>query len=326
MDQAELSLNEYATPEQIAQVRAMSGALHDLQMAQEGGLLGQVDPFVGQQQGFDKKLADLEILNHTYINDQKLLSDQRYLELKTQAERENAEAMFQLEKERFAQQSLGNQILMDSLDAVASSGTQALSGLISGTMSLQEGLQGVANTILNSVIGAIVEAGAKQVATMLFTSGVSQTEAAITTAAWTPAAMATSIASFGAAAVAGLAALPSLLFGGSSGKALGGPVQANGMYRVNETGAPEIFNAANGRQYMMPNQRGEVVSNKDATSGGGSQNVKVEVINNTSSQATVSETQMDDQRIIRVVVGDMQAGGKTAQTVNQITGTKRRGS
>ncbi|MCG6228715.1 hypothetical protein [Vibrio furnissii] len=55
----------------------------------------------------------------------------------------------------------------------------------------------------------------------------------------------------------------------AGGRLYGGAVQANGMYRINENGAPEVFNAANGQQYMLPNTRGEVVSNKDASGSGG---------------------------------------------------------
>jgi hypothetical protein len=112
-----------------------------------------------------------------------------------------------------------------------------------------------------------------------------------------------------------------------SGKALGGPVQANQMYRVNETGAPEIFNAANGRQYMMPNQRGDVVSNKNATDGGsGEPTVIVNIQNNADgSTATASSRREDSQTIIDVVVSNMMSNGKIAQATNRITGTKRAG-
>ncbi|OXX42687.1 hypothetical protein B9J93_17155 [Vibrio sp. V17_P4S1T151] len=54
----------------------------------------------------------------------------------------------------------------------------------------------------------------------------------------------------------------------AGGRLYGGSVKENGMYRINENGAPEVFNAANGQQYMLPNTRGEVVSNKDASGGG----------------------------------------------------------
>jgi hypothetical protein len=69
----------------------------------------------------------------------------------------------------------------------------------------------------------------------------------------------------------------------AGGRLYGGAVQANGMYRINENGAPEVFNAANGQQYMLPNTRGEVVSNKDA-SGSGSTVIQV----NISSDGSVS--------------------------------------
>lgn len=269
--------------------------------------------------------------------------------------------MMEIEAQRFAAQSAGNAAIMAGLDALSTSGTQALAGLLSGTMSLRDAMGNIANTVLNSVIGSFVQMGtdwvkqelvmmaatkAKEAATIGGIGAVTAAQAGATgaiaatttaTAATTgtavagsmaPAAGLSSIASFGGAAVIGGAALLATmaLAKTAGGRQYGGGVAAGGMYRVNETGAPEIFNAANGRQYMMPNQRGEVVSNKDATGGGGgATNVKVEVINNTNSTATVSESQMDDQRIIRVIVGDMQGGGKTAQTVNQITGTQRAG-
>lgn len=99
------------------------------------------------------------------------------------------------------------------------------------------------------------------------------------------------------------------------------------MYRVNEGGAPEIFNAAGGKQYMMPNTRGEVVSNKDATGGGGSGTV-VNVHNYASgTEASVSKSQdIDGRQVIDIVVQDLVTGGRSARMVNQITGTKRNGS
>jgi tape measure domain-containing protein len=46
-------------------------------------------------------------------------------------------------------------------------------------------------------------------------------------------------------------------FGG--GRLTGGPTSAGSTYRINESGAPEMFVGANGRQYMMPTQAGNVV-------------------------------------------------------------------
>lgn len=110
-----------------------------------------------------------------------------------------------------------------------------------------------------------------------------------------------------------------------SGRAMGGPVQANQMYRVNEGGKPEIFNAANGSQYMMPNQRGEVVSNKDAQ-GGGEPTVIVNIQNNASGTTATATSSKDDRgTIIDVVVSDIMQNGRVAQAVNRTTGTRRAG-
>lgn len=49
----------------------------------------------------------------------------------------------------------------------------------------------------------------------------------------------------------------------------GGPVSGNSMYRVGEKGKPEIFQASNGNQYMIPGDNGRVISNRDMQSGGG---------------------------------------------------------
>lgn len=358
MQQAELSLNEYATPEQVEQVRAMAGALYDLNEAKSNkALLGQIDPAAGAQQGLAQQLKDLDTLKQA-----KMLSDQDYLTFKEQAETDYNARMMEIETQRFAAQSAGNAAIVAGLDAMATSGTQALAGLLSGTMSLRDAMGNIANTVLNSVIGSFVQMGtdwvkqelvmmaatkAKEAATIGGIGAVTAAQAGATgaiaatttaTAATTgtavagsmaPAAGLSSIASFGGAAVIGGAALLATmaLAKTAGGRQYGGGVAAGGMYRVNETGAPEIFNAANGRQYMMPNQRGEVVSNKDATSGGGGSYAPpiININNYGSEQATASSRMENDQHIIDVVVGSGMSGGQVSRMVNTITGTKRSG-
>ena len=357
MDQAQLSLNKYATPEQVQTIRDLAGALYDAKGAKAA--LAAADPIAAEQIGFQDQLTQLQDLNN-----QKLLSDQRYLELKGQAEREHAEQMRILQEENFKAASLGNEILMNSIDSLGQSGAQALSGLLAGTTSLQDAMGGIANTVLNAVIGSFVQMGvdwvkqqimmqvAAQATTNTQTGGIGAVAAAqagataaiateTTTAAATtgtavsssmaPAAGLSSIASFGGAAVIGGAALLATMllaksFGG--GRKAGGPVTPGTMYRVNEGGAPEVFNAG-GQQYMIPNQRGEVVSNKDATAGSGGVAAPIVNVNNYSGQAATASSkwsEADRRYIIDVVVGDMQSGGRTGQTTNQITGTRRAGS
>jgi tape measure domain-containing protein len=341
MQQAELSLNKYATPEQIKTVREMAGALYDLnQTAANKALLGQVDPAAGAQQGLEKQLKDLDTLKQA-----KMLSDTDYLTFKEQAETDYNARMMEIETQRFAAQSAGNQALIDGLDALGQAGTQALGGLLSGTMSLQDALGNIANTVLNAVIGSFVQAGIEWVKQQVVMAAVGQAtgaaaaaasvgEAAIVASAWAPAAAMASLASFGANAVPASAAITStnMLASGlalAGGRALGGPVQSDGMYRINETGAPEIFNSANGRQYMMPNSRGDVVSNKDATSGGSSAAAPVLNVHNYSGQAATTSSKFSESDrawVIDVVVGDGMGDGKTGRMINSLTGTRRQGT
>lgn len=364
MDEAELKLSRakaIPTAQDIKLVRDLAAAQYDATQGKQ--LVSQFDPIAGENDSYLKKQADLEIANQVYVNGQKLLSEQSYLEAKKALEVEHTETLMGLEAQRFAAQSAGNAAIMAGLEALNTSGTQALAGLLSGTMSLRDAMGNIANTVLNSVIGSFVQMGtdwvkqelvmmaatkAKEAATIGGIGAVTAAQAGATgaiaatttaTAATTgtavagsmaPAAGLSSIASFGGAAVIGGAALLATmaLAKTAGGRQYGGGVAAGGMYRVNETGAPEIFNAANGRQYMMPNTRGEVVSNKDATSGGGGSAAPIVNVNNYSGQqATASSKFSESDRtwVIDVVVGDMQGGGKTAQTTNQITGTQRAG-
>lgn len=303
--QAELQLNEYATPEQVAQVRALAAALYEAQQVEANKqLLGQMDPIAGEDQRYQTELENLKKLNEA-----KLLEDQRYLELKAQAEKQHDATMKQLEEERFRRQAAGNEMIMATLDQVQQAGTNALTGLITGANNGADAMRQLAGAMLNQVVGALVKVGIEQAKN--FIMGQAQQAAAATTAAATgaamasayaPAAAAASVASFGGAATAGLtamaAAIPAMLGMFAGGRQYGGPVGAGGMYRINENGAPEVFQAANGRQYMLPNTRGEVISNGDATAQGSPQ-ISLQIINN---GPPVSATATMDGNNLRVTL------------------------
>ncbi len=303
--QAELQLNEYATPEQVAQVRALAAALYEAQQIEANKqLLGQMDPIAGEDQRYQTELENLKKLNEA-----KLLEDQRYLELKAQAEQQHDATMKQLEEERFRRQAAGNEMIMATLDQVQQAGTNALTGLITGANNGADAMRQLAGAMLNQVVGALVKVGIEQAKN--FIMGQAQQAAAATTAAATgaamasayaPAAAAASVASFGGAATAGLtamaAATPAMLGMFAGGRQYGGPVGAGGMYRINENGAPEVFQAANGRQYMLPNTRGEVISNGDASAQGSPQ-ISLQIINN---GPPVSATAAMDGNNLRVTL------------------------
>ncbi|HCF6594038.1 TPA: tape measure protein [Pseudomonas aeruginosa] len=302
--QAELQLNEYATPEQVAQVRALAAALYEAQQVEANKqLLGQMDPIAGEDQRYQTELENLKKLNEA-----KLLEDQRYLELKAQAEQQHDATMKQLEEERFRRQAAGNEMIMATLDQVQQAGTNALTGLITGANNGADAMRQLAGAMLNQVVGALVKVGIEQAKNFIMGQSMQATataqgiaQAGALAGAYAPAAAAAAVASFGGAATAGLAAMaaaiPAML-GLFGGRQYGGGVQANGLYRINENGAPEVFQAANGRQYMLPNTRGEVISNGDATAQGSPQ-ISLQIINN---GPPVSATATMDGNNLRVTL------------------------
>lgn len=332
-DQAQLSLNKYATPEQVTTVRAMAAALYDLQKVEAAKKTAiAADP---RTAAADKYKTDLE--QYKLFKENQLITDLEYEELKNAASTTYEAQRLAAQEEMFAAQSRGNAFVMDSINALGAASTQVLSGILSGTMSGQDAMKAFANTIFNQVIGAIVQMGIDQVKSIVMgqaaqavATGAGVAQAATLATAYAPAAAAASVASFGGAAVAGLsamaAAVPAMM-GLIGGRKAGGPVNGAGMYRVNEGGAPEIFTGNNGSQYLLPNKNGDVTSNKDAT-GGGALPPIVNIHNYGSQPATVESrfSKADDRYIIDVIAGDMMGGGKTGKATNSITGTARAGT
>lgn len=79
-------------------------------------------------------------------------------------------------------------------------------------------------------------------------------------------------------------------FGG--GRQYGGPVSAGSMYRVNETGQPEMFTASNGSQFMLPSKSGSVTPANQVGSGGGGWTV---IINNNGAPMDAQVQSVDQQ-------------------------------
>lgn len=87
----------------------------------------------------------------------------------------------------------------------------------------------------------------------------------------------------------------------AGGRAYGGPVSADQLYRVNERGAPEMFTGSNGRQYMLPTTGGQVTA---ADKVGGLPQINI-VVNNTAAgtQATASYDQT--ARTVQITVSEI---------------------
>lgn len=305
--QAKLSLNKFATPEDVAEVERITRALYEQdQVIKNSERAKQLDPAMGAQASFDKDMEDLRKLNEA-----KIIEDQRYLELKTQLETEYNQRMMQIEEERFAAQSRTNQLMIDSLNEMQAAGTAALTGLLTGTNNLTDAMQQLGAGILHHAVSALVEMGIQHVKSIIMGQSAQAAAAAsttalastISTAMATPAAL-TSLATSGSNAVGAQAGIASTVgmanaLSVAGGRLYGGQTTPGQLYRVNENGAPEIFSAANGKQYMMPNTRGEVISNRDATAGAGNiYNIAINIDSAGGTTVTENGGSADDARAL----------------------------
>ncbi|WP_394467460.1 tape measure protein [Raoultella ornithinolytica] len=238
--------------------------------------------------------------------------------------------------EIFRNQSTTNELMAAAVDGFASQAASSMTGLINGTQSATEAFKNLGSAILNSVIQALVEVGIqylKNAAMAMIadkmTSNSSQQAGAQTAAAWAPAAAAASIATFGGAAIAGIAGMVAAFAIGAAlaGKRKnGGPVSAGSMYQVGEGGMPEIYKASNGSQYMIPGDNGSVISNKDlrGSGAGGSLHVTNNVYNYASGvQVDTRSTQNGSELLIETFVTDLQSGGPMSGQIESTYGLRR---
>ncbi|MDA8515606.1 tape measure protein [Citrobacter sp. Igbk 16] len=279
--------------------------------------VAEVDPV---QQLANQHARQLALIQQ--FEQQGVITHDNALALKNAADTEYEQARIAAQWKIFRNQSQANELLASSLEGLQSGATNALTGLISGTQSLQEAFANIGTTILNSVVGSLVQMGIEWVKSQLMGQAAAAASLASTMAqataaasAWAPAAMSASIATYGSAAAVGQAAYAGSLLS-AKGMALagarehGGPVSANSMYRVGEGGKPEIFKASNGNQYMIPGDNGKVISNRDMQGGGSDGGGIVQHINfeiNTTGgidQATIKQMESMMKRVALFQIND----------------------
>lgn len=324
----------------LAQIRAGQSVTPQQEAA------GSVDPIQALANENAKKLALIQQFETAGT-----LSHDQAIALRAAADRQYETDRVNAQWELWRNQSTANEALAASLDSLAGNASNAFTGIITGSMSAQEAMQSLASNAISSLINSFVQMGAEWVRSAVMgqtaqvaataattaasvagtatTTTASTTAAATTTAAWTPAAIVASIGSFGGAAAVGIGAVIAAMAmaGGIAGKRKnGGPVSAGSMYQVGEGGMPEIYQASNGSQYMIPGDNGKVISNKDMQ-GGGSGGVVIN-ITNTSSGAQVTQQgsarQDNGRMVVDMLVSDINNGGQFSNTMQSTFGLTRR--
>ncbi|HBW3593530.1 TPA: tape measure protein [Klebsiella pneumoniae] len=345
---AQQSLGKGATQEQIALAGKYAAQAYDVAAAIKAQQKAEKErqdtesayaqvrqaasPVVAVDDQFQKQMASLNAYATLYP--QKIAEvEETRAQIEEQYRQKRQEAMWQ----ELSQESLGYNMLTSAVDAFSGNASNAITGLLTGTMSAQEAMRSLGNTILNSVINSIVQVGVEALKNYILgqTLGAASVAtsvglAATTASAWAPAAAMASLASFGANAGPAAAGISSTV-GLANGLALagarynGGPVSAGGLYQVGEKGKPEIYQASTGKQYMIPGDNGKVISNKDMQSGGGV-SVQVNVINQ-STGATVQSANgymQDGSAVVDLLITDMERGGPVSSQMQQTFGLSRK--
>lgn len=345
---AQQSLGKAATQEQIklageyaAKIWDQKNALKEQAAAEKeridavkgySALKSQTSPMFAVETSYQKDMADLDAYAKAYPQKMAEIQQTRAT-IEEQYRQQRIEAMWQ----EWSQQNAATQAAAAAFDAFGQTAGNALTGILTGSMSVSDALRSIGSNILSSVINAFVQMGiqwAQSVimgqAGMAAASAATMAQAAAISAAMAPAAAMTSLATAGtnsAPAMAGMSATVGLAKTLSIAGALknGGPAQEGSMYRVGENNLPEIFQASNGHQYMIPGDSGRVISNKDLTGGGSGVVVYNSIINNSSAQVSSSARDNGDGSVtIETIVSDISENGPIGQAISRNYNTNRR--
>lgn len=327
-------INAQATVNPVASARAEVDPVQQL-VNENNQKLALMQQYQQQEQAILQQSYQKGKINYDQFVAAKAATDAQYLALKTAQENQFNEQMTAAQWQLLSQQGLGYEMLTSAVDAFSGNASNALTGLITGTMSAQDAMRSLGNTMLNSVVNALVQVGVEALKNFIIgqTLGAASTAASVgmattTAAAWAPAAALASLASFGANSAPAMAGIASTV-GLAQGLALagarynGGPVSAGSMYQIGERGKPEIYQASTGKQYMIPGDNGKVISNKDMQSGSGV------IINNivqnytsatVDSQGTVNS---DGSITLTTIIADLNNGGPISQGITSNFNVKR---
>jgi tape measure domain-containing protein len=327
-------INAQTTVNPVASARAEVDPVQQL-VNENNQKLALMQQYQQQEQAILQQSYQKGKINYDQFVAAKAATDAQYLALKTAQENQFNEQMTAAQWQLLSQQGLGYEMLTSAVDTFSGNASNALTGLITGTMSAQDAMRSLGNTMLNSVVNALVQVGVEALKNFIIgqTLGAAATaagasQAAILATAWAPAAAMASLASFGANSVPAMTGIASTV-GLAQGLALtgmrynGGPVNAGGLYQVGERGKPEIYQASTGKQYMIPGDNGRGISNKDMTAGGGV-SVIINVQNMTSATFDAQATNNGDGTItVDAIIADLNNGGPISQAITGNTTAKR---
>ncbi|MBF4541276.1 hypothetical protein IS514_25755, partial [Salmonella enterica subsp. enterica serovar Typhimurium] len=193
---AQQSLGKAATEDQIrlageyaARAYDAAKALKDQQKAEKEkqeteqayqNLRGQASPTFQVEDQFQKQMQSLDAYAKLYP--QKIAEiEQTRAAIEAQYRQQRMDAMWA----EWQQQSLGAQLFGTALDSAMSTASNSITGLLTGTMSVQDAMRSLGSTVLNSLVNSFVEMGVQWVKSAVMGQTAQVAATATTTAAQT---------------------------------------------------------------------------------------------------------------------------------------------
>lgn len=266
-----------ATKEDEAKTKAVKSAVGSIGLSPEDVLKQRLE----KEQMILDEAANLKLISEeNYLARSEELNSQHEQKLKALNDKSKEEQLINWE-------SIENQAV-GSLAAIAT-----------GAMTGKEAMRSLAQSILTQMVGSLIKMGIQAV--------IGQTTIATTTAASmvaiaasaAPAAALVSLATAGANSPLAVTGMATAATAASAialpGRQFGGGVSSGNAYRVGEAG-PEILQQG-GKNYMIPGQSGNVISNSEMGGGGTTIN-----INNMANGVDVQARPSADGKTIEIAV------------------------
>ncbi|OXU39074.1 tape measure protein, partial [Enterobacter hormaechei] len=151
-------INAQATVNPVASARAEVDPVQQL-VNENNQKLALMQQYQQQEQAILQQSYQKGKINYDQFVAAKAATDAQYLALKTAQENQFNEQMTAAQWQLLSQQGLGYEMLTSAVDAFSGNASNALTGLITGTMSAQDAMRSLGNTMLNSVVNALVQVG-----------------------------------------------------------------------------------------------------------------------------------------------------------------------
>lgn len=151
-------INAQATVNPVAAARAEVDPVQQL-VNENNQKLALMQQYQQQEQAILQQSYQKGKINYDQFVAAKAATDAQYLALKTAQENQFNEQMTAAQWQLLSQQGLGYEMLTSAVDAFSGNASNALTGLITGTMSAQDAMRSLGNTMLNSVVNALVQVG-----------------------------------------------------------------------------------------------------------------------------------------------------------------------